>query len=204
MIQSPSTSRLLNPAVYNQAIEMAKDLVSCSNAVFFDTETTGFGMDAEIVEITALDNEGKTMLDTLVKPLKPIPPEVSQITHITNEMVAFAPSLQSLKNALEFTFSRKVWVAYNASFDVRMFYQSHQISGIRFAPNFFAVYDAMLIVSNILQMPNPYGGFKWVKLGEAAKLLQVDLGDADLHRAKADTTLMLQILYKISKLERVE
>ncbi len=60
--------------------------------LFIDTETTGLGDDAEIVEICIIDSHGFIMLNTLIKPTKPIPDEAIAIHGITNEMVAFAPA----------------------------------------------------------------------------------------------------------------
>nr|AAB81660.1 putative [Escherichia phage N15] len=63
-----------------------------SDYLLIDTETTGLGEYAEIIEIAIINMRGEVLLDTLVKPTKPIPPEVTEINHITNEMVASAPA----------------------------------------------------------------------------------------------------------------
>ena len=49
------------------AIREARRLLEL-DLVIFDTETTGLGPDAEIVEIAALKVDGTVLLDTLVKP----------------------------------------------------------------------------------------------------------------------------------------
>jgi DNA polymerase III epsilon subunit-like protein len=55
--------------------------------VWFDLETTGFNpFKNEIIEIAAVDNLGNTF-EQLVKPIKPIPKKITEITKITNEMV---------------------------------------------------------------------------------------------------------------------
>ncbi|HHJ4165905.1 TPA: exonuclease domain-containing protein, partial [Raoultella ornithinolytica] len=51
--------------------------------LFIDTETTGLGEDAEIVEICIIDSHGSIMLNTLIKPTKPIPDEAIAIHGIT-------------------------------------------------------------------------------------------------------------------------
>lgn len=53
------------------------------NRLFIDTETTGLGDDAEIVEICIIDSHGFILLNTLVKPTKPIPDEAIAIHGIT-------------------------------------------------------------------------------------------------------------------------
>ncbi|MJX93223.1 3'-5' exonuclease, partial [Salmonella enterica subsp. enterica] len=74
--------------------------------LFIDTETTGLGDDAEIVEICIIDSHGFIMLNTLIKPTKPIPDEAIAIHGITNEMVAFAPNWTDICGAVEELFRR--------------------------------------------------------------------------------------------------
>lgn len=67
------------------------------NCVILDVETTGLDKYAEIVEISIIDEQGHILLNTLVKPLEPIPDDVIAIHGITNEMVASAPSWAYLR-----------------------------------------------------------------------------------------------------------
>lgn len=89
--------------------------------VVFDLETTG-GSPAtcRITEIGAVKvRAGETLgeFHSLVNPLVPIPPGITYLTGITNEMVAAAPPIESLLPAfLEFA-GDAVLVAHNASFD---------------------------------------------------------------------------------------
>lgn len=68
--------------------------------IFIDTETTGLGDDAEIVEICLIDSAGFIMLNTLVKPTKPIPAEATAIHGITDEMVMYAPTWKDIHGAV--------------------------------------------------------------------------------------------------------
>jgi DNA polymerase III epsilon subunit-like protein len=192
---------IMYPELYNRAITSARLLVENPDTVVFDTETTGFDVLAEIVEISAISAKtGEVLLNTLVKPSKPISQEASQVNNITNEMVSDALPLSVIGNRLKMVFGGKLWTAYNAPFDARLFYQSCQISGLKFAPAFYAVVDAMQIVSDVLQIPGKYGGFKWVKLGEAASIMQINC-DEELHRALADTVLLRNVLLKVASLD---
>lgn len=47
-----------------------------TNCLILDTETTGLGDDAEIVEIAIIDQDKNVLLNSLVKPSKPIPPNM--------------------------------------------------------------------------------------------------------------------------------
>lgn len=59
---------------------------------WFDLETTGLNpFKDEIIEIAVLNNEGETY-ESLAKPNKRITPFISNITHITNDMVEEAPT----------------------------------------------------------------------------------------------------------------
>ena len=61
----------------------------------FDTETTGLDPGCEyLTEIGAVlvrDGQVVDEFDTFVKPPKPITPKITELTGITNEMVADAP-----------------------------------------------------------------------------------------------------------------
>lgn len=70
----------------------AQELLSTDTVVLLDTETTGVGEDAEIIEIAILDVDGTQLLNTLVRPTQPIPAEATAIHRITDKMVASAPT----------------------------------------------------------------------------------------------------------------
>ncbi|ENW7246755.1 exonuclease domain-containing protein [Salmonella enterica] len=85
------------------------------NIVIVDTETTGLGREAEIIEISIIDCTGAILLNTLIKPSKDIPAEATEIHGITDEMVEDAPSWKEmLPQVLELI--SHGWVAYNAKF----------------------------------------------------------------------------------------
>lgn len=98
------------------AEQWARGLLAAPDWVILDTETTGL-TDAEIVEIGVLDPNGVVLLETLVKPLFPIPPAAIAIHGITNEKVASAPSLNSLLPRLECLLHNKRVLVYNAEYD---------------------------------------------------------------------------------------
>ncbi len=64
-----------------------------SRAIFYDTETTGIQpANDRVIEIAAYDPLDGRQFVQLVNPGRPIPAEATAIHHITNEMVAEAPS----------------------------------------------------------------------------------------------------------------
>lgn len=104
--------------------------------VALDLETTGAraGL-SKITEIGAVRIEGfreVRQFGTLVNPMRPIPPMITHITGITQEMVADAPRIEEvLPQLLEFL-EGAVVVAHNASFDVSFLnYELHRLTGRR-------------------------------------------------------------------------
>ena len=87
----PNLPRILMMAAYpnNYAAQQAQRWLDAT-PVFLDTETTGLNDLAEIVEISILDDDGLVLLDTLVRPRRPIPADAIRIHGIRNEMVAEA------------------------------------------------------------------------------------------------------------------
>lgn len=89
--------------------------------IFFDTETTGNEPKKDFVCQLAYKTTDATFSE-LFKPLIPIPPEASAITHITNKMVADKPSFKESINygtiKLLFEDPNSVVVAHNAKFDL--------------------------------------------------------------------------------------
>ncbi|HZI94378.1 MAG TPA: exonuclease domain-containing protein [Patescibacteria group bacterium] len=99
--------------------------MSAEKFVAFDTETTGLSpIGDRIVEIAAVafrrDGSELDVFEQLVDPGIPIPPELTAIHGITDEMVAGKPRIQQvLPDFLRFV-DRAVLVAHNAPYDVSM------------------------------------------------------------------------------------
>lgn len=117
-----------------------------------DIETTG--LDAafdEIIEIGALKVRADEVVDrfsTLVKPLGEIDEFITELTGITNDMVAEAPSIaEVLPSFLEFIGS-DVFVGHNAHFDVNFIYDNVE----RISENHFSndIVDTLRLSRHIL------------------------------------------------------
>lgn len=94
-------------------------------AIFYDTETTGVKSDKDkIIEIAAYDPFLDKSFVSLVNPKIPIPPEASQIHHITDEMVADAPDFKEVGKAfMEFCSGDVVLIAHNNDAFDKLFLQ---------------------------------------------------------------------------------
>lgn len=89
--------------------------------VVFDLETTGLESNKnEIIEIGAVKiSKGKIVstFSTFVKPNSPIPQEITDLTHITNEMVADAPAINYvIPDFYKYCYGCGI-VAHNIAFD---------------------------------------------------------------------------------------
>jgi len=94
----------------------------------FDVETTGMNpVKCRIVEIAAIhvDIDGnETRFQTLVNPGCPIPWSASNIHHITDEMVADAPTFNDIAPEFMALATGSVLVAHNARFDLGFLQES--------------------------------------------------------------------------------
>ncbi|HEX6937994.1 MAG TPA: exonuclease domain-containing protein [Longimicrobiales bacterium] len=91
--------------------------------VVVDVETTGGGASRgdRVTEIAAIRIRGTGEIlesfTTLVNPERPIPPFITRLTNITDEMVRDAPRFHEIAAEVRRLVSGRVFVAHNASFD---------------------------------------------------------------------------------------
>lgn len=91
--------------------------------VVVDVETTGGSVDRgdRITEFAALcvDGTGKVIeeFQTLVNPERPIPPFITRLTNITEEMVRDAPRFSEIAGEVARILDGRIFVAHNAAFD---------------------------------------------------------------------------------------
>lgn len=93
----------------------------CADTVYLDTETTGLGADARIVEVAIADDAGRPLVNTLVNPGIAIPWGASSIHGIFDEDVAGMPGLADLMPRIDEAIGGRRVVIYNVSYDQRLF-----------------------------------------------------------------------------------
>jgi DNA polymerase-3 subunit epsilon len=92
--------------------------------VVFDTETTGFDPDKgdEIISISGVAIEQGLLtgqfFDALVNPHRPVPPVVTELTGITEKMLADKPNIFHVLNEFLAFAKDSVLVAHHAAFDL--------------------------------------------------------------------------------------
>ncbi len=118
MLQEPKNYHLITDFTSYKAI-YEEGHTFCA----FDTETTGLKAESErVIEIGAVKfNKNGIIADfgTLIDPEKKISPKITEITNITNEMLAGKPKAdEAIKSFLEFS-KDCILIAHNAPFDLR-------------------------------------------------------------------------------------
>jgi DNA polymerase-3 subunit epsilon len=165
-----------------------------SNCLILDTETTGLGKEAEIIEICIIDCTGKVLLNTLVKPRNPIPAEATAIHGITNEMVAAAPTWRDIHWQFMALTHTKTLVIYNIDFDVRLILQTAAINNCGFSSYELNAECAMHNYAEYYgQWDEKRNKFKWQKLVNAAEQQGVVI-EGTAHRAYSDCKTTLGVI----------
>ncbi len=168
-----------------QAVQFAKDYLE-QKPVYLDTETTGLDSSAEIIEISIIDHTGMVLLDSLVKPLKPIPAEATDIHHISNEMVQSAPTWPVIWPAVRACLVGSLVGIYNSDFDMKMLQQTHQ----KYQPwreNFQNFCVMKLFAQFIGQWDPKRKSYRYFRLEQAGQTCKINIPNS--HRALDDTKL---------------
>lgn len=158
--------------------------------IVFDLETTGLKpATEEITEIAAVlvrEGEIKDSFQTYVNPHKPIPPEITELTGISDETVADAPDLPEVLDKFFAFMGDRVLVAHNAGFDLSFLKAACKKLDIE---REFTYIDT-LEMSRIM-LPH----LSRFKLNILAKELQV--GPFEHHRASEDAAVLGRIWVKL-------
>lgn len=162
--------------------------------VILDTETTGLGSAAKIVELAIIDKAGNVLFNSLVNPGQAIPSEAVSIHGITDNMVKDAPTFADIVITVSGLLFGKVIGIYNASFDATLLVKHGAIFGstvclMNLYSRFYGEYSDF------------WESYKWQSLDAA--LFQCGLtrrGEA--HRALSDCYAALDILNHVARKER--
>ncbi|MDO9577483.1 MAG: helicase C-terminal domain-containing protein [Candidatus Cloacimonadales bacterium] len=161
------------------------------NFVALDIETTGFDfVKDEIIEIGAVryyKGEEKDSFSLFIKPTKPVPRFIKQLTHITDEQLAGGESLEdALVKLLEFL-STDLVLCHNTFFDINFLNTKYESKGLPKLSN------QHLDTLDLARMYLPF--IQNHKLGTVAEYFQIDLSNA--HRAIFDAKATAEILLKM-------
>ena len=161
--------------------------------VYLDTETTGLGPNAEIVEIAVVDTDGSLLFESLVKPRGAMEPDAMRVHKITPEMLQGAPGWGDIWSQVEATLTGRVIGVYNAEFDLRLMKQSHTRSWLRWQMNDAAFFCIMKLYAQYHgEWDAKRSAYRNVSLGMAGK--QAGIAIPNSHRAHDDARLVKALL----------
>ena len=174
-----------NPVVENGKGQYLEDVTY----YVLDLETTGFSAVTEkITEIGIMKVKDGEVLDEFscfVNPEKHIPQRVTEVTNITDEMVADAETIEKVfPKMLEFIGNDKnaVLVAHNAGFDIGFLKQNAKVLGYDFD---YTYLDTLSLAKDL------FPEYKKYKLGKIADNLGIKVDVA--HRALDDVDTTVKV-----------
>jgi DNA polymerase III subunit epsilon len=174
-----------------EAIERARQWVQ-QRPVFLDTETTGLGRSAEIVEISVVDIDGKVLFESFVRPSAPIPVDVIRIHHITDKMVEKSPTWPAIWPLIRIHIATRLIGIYNEEYDLRLMQQSHSRYRLPWKENLSTACIMKLYAQFKGDWNTMRRAYRYHSLENAGK--QCGLNLPNTHRAKDDTLLARSLL----------
>jgi len=159
-----------------------------------DLETTGGRPETDrIIEIAIYTHDGVSVTgeySSLVNPGVPIPPFISRLTGISEEMVSTAPPFAEIALAVKDFLGNRIFVAHNAPFD-------HSFLTAMFRNEGIEIDNKVLCTCTTSRKVIP--GYPSYSLGKLCRSVGIRLENA--HRAAADalaTTRLLELLIQKS------
>ena len=159
--------------------------------LILDTETTGVGRVAEIVQIAILDDRGEMLLDTLVRPTQSVPEAASRIHGLTDAHLCDAPLWTTVHPRVDALLAGRDVIIYNAPYDTRLLRQSNLLAGL--APDLDARFHCAMRGYKEWRGRGPRGYF--TGLVDACRLEGIPV--MDVHNAGSDCRLTLALCHKM-------
>ena len=177
-----------------RAVEDIRKLLGFDGVYILDTETTGLKGDVRVIELSIVDLDGNTVFHSLFNPGMPLPPEIPELTGITDEMVEDTPFFFQKVGEIVQILSGKQVIAWNAPFDRQ--WLTNELLMVSQGPAAAGIcwFDAMELASYTSGRSR-----KWYRLIEAKK--DHGVGDSQEHRSTADCLDTLAVLRKIAGLD---
>ena len=118
----------------NHAILKAREILSDKDRyIIVDTETSGLGNYADVLEICAISLDGEVLIEYFFNPKGIISPEAISIHGLTKETLQQkgAVTWDVCASNIDRVFADKIMLAYNASFDRKMIDQTAALYGFK-------------------------------------------------------------------------
>ena len=156
------------------------------NYTIIDLEITGINSNThEIIEIACIKihhGEEVDKFESIIKPSKSISKRITQLTGITNEMVANAPAFCEIAQEIWNFLSDEIIVAHNANFDINFLYNNFlKTLNLKFSNDFV---DTLPLCRKVYN-------FESYKLEYISEKLNIT---SEHHRAMADCLILKEII----------
>ncbi len=186
--------RVFAPRDHDAAIEWARTVAAGHDVIFLDTETTGLGPAAEIIDLAIVGADGEIRFNSLIRPYRPIPADASFVHGISNRDVASQPAWHEIAGGVRQLIEGRIVIAYNAQFDREMLWQTCQAGSV---PEIEADWHcAMRAFTAFCRQPGrPRHLDRWQSLSQAARSFGVP---APTHRALADAQACREIVQRMA------
>ena len=171
----------------NFSIRWAREVLSKPEKwVIWDTETTGWGGNDEIIQLGLLRADGRVLFNSLIRTVRntPIHPEAFAKHRISKKMLIGQPTFPEIVPKVIRAIKRKHLIAYNAAYEKRILQQTTGRSGGPALPLYWdcAMEQYARFVGEWFR-----GKYKWQKL------------PAVEHAAIGDCRAALKLIKKMAK-----
>jgi len=179
-------------AARREAAQTAQQLMQ-SSPIILDTETTGVGPHAEVIEIAIVNTQGQILFESLVRPRSRIEPNAIRIHGITPEMVRTAPVWHEIWPQVEPILLARPVGAYNSDFDLRLLKQTHKYAMLPWSipdTQFFCIMKLYARFAG--EYDRVRHSYRWHSLEQAGRHCELTLPNT--HHARDDALLARAIL----------
>lgn len=177
----------------------AGGLLNRRDVLILDTETTGLGTSAELVELAIIDTTGKVLVDELIKPTVSVPPDASRIHGITDSVLRKAGAKTwplHYDSVRKIVLASNMLLVYNLEYDERIIRQTCGKYDLRNPLGSIRRQCFMLKYAEYRGLPGRYGGYRWHKLEDA---YSHECGNSTQeHRALSDCRMVLDVMQAVA------
>ncbi len=161
--------------------------------ICMDCETTGLDANDRVIEIAVTKFTFKEVLEefeTLINPGRAIPEESIKIHHITDEMVANAPTMEDVIPQVLQMIGNHIIVGHGIKFDVDMVSKAAERAGIESKIHLNPLLDT-------LRMARLYGESPINSLEQLRKHFNIE--EEGAHRAMSDVIVNMNVFRQLSR-----
>ncbi len=167
------------------------------NAVILDTETTGTGIDDEVIELAIIDADtGATLFNERFKPNKVISDEAYNIHGITNGSLVGKPQFRKHFDKIANILTSNNIIGWNVFFDELLIKQTiakqHIEKELRTNLCDFKVYYVIDYLNE-----KDFQQHSSIHLITACEIEKIDISDLIPHQALSDCQMLYRLIHKI-------